>query len=120
MDFTIDTRRPQPNIFMGGYRFYIKIDENGNVNITEQDIDGHTGRIYPNIRDRLVIHDNIPIPVYVMRMLETLLVNKTLGTDIRYLDIFEGIKIMKAELYSETPKWPNKKKFGKIGTKYLN
>ena len=108
-------------------KLYIKIDKNGNVDIKSQNISicsGHPNEYY-QIRDVLVINDNIPIPDHIINMLKQLLPsNGCQYTQLyrsHYYNVIECIKILKAELHelahNPSPEIYNETKFKMIMTK---
>lgn len=101
-----DLLRPPPPYDCAGSaeKLYIKIDKNGNVEIKAQGISicsGHPNQYY-EIRDVLIINDNIPIPNYIINMLKVLLPSTSCNyTGLyrqHYHNVIESIKIIKREL----------------------
>ena len=96
------------------FNLFIKIDKNGNVDIKQQYIHLRSGCAGGNefspIWDLLIINDNIPIPSYMINMLQNLLSlpnnkpnlpisSSNTPLNLRhYENVIESIKILKNDI----------------------
>jgi hypothetical protein len=71
IDIILRNLRPTPPPYNGddAANFMIKIYKNGNIDIKRQ---GTGYLVYSTIHDKLIINDNIPIPIYIIDMFKSL------------------------------------------------
>ena len=109
IDITVERIHHSLQNDLGDYNLFVKIDYNGNVDISEQRL-GDKIRPASNIIPILIINDNIPIPSFMINMIKKLFnraQNKTNGLGIcfdheknitYYYHIIDSIRLLKNDI----------------------
>jgi hypothetical protein len=88
------------------YNFIIKIYKNGNIDIKKQDVS-----LYGTIYDKLIINDNIPIPIYIIDIFKSLFGRGSTVYEydmIKFIDILQKFKEDYAIIYKKNKLEDNK------------